>query len=297
MDIKTLQYFIAVVESTSITKAAKILHISQPPLSQQIKQLEIELGTQLLERGPRCITLTSAGETLYRRAKNIVSFTEDTCREIQNIGNGSSGHIAIGIISSFDPKLLSEILSQFYSEYPKVRFDIYERNTYDLLDSLENNLIELAFVRTPFIHESYEKILLSEDPMSAVGIKSFFAGISSDSLNLDFFHNKPIIVYRRWKHILDESFKQQNIEPIYYCVNDDAKTSLLLALAGNGIAIVPASISGTISGYDTMQTFPIYASELVTRTYSIWKPSRYLSPATTNLISTVKQFKQEQKSI
>ena len=91
MDIKTLQYFIAVVESTSITKAAKVLHISQPPLSQQIKQLEAELGTQLLERGPRCVTLTDAGETLYHRAKNIVSFTEDTCREIRSIGSGTSG--------------------------------------------------------------------------------------------------------------------------------------------------------------------------------------------------------------
>lgn len=292
MDIKTLQYFIAVVESTSITKAAKVLHISQPPLSQQIKQLERELGTQLLERGPRCVTLTSAGETLYRRAKNIVAFTEDTCREIQNIGHGSSGHIRIGIISSFDPKLLSGILSQFYLNYPGVRFDIYERNTYDLLDSLENNLIELAFVRTPFINDSYQKILLSEDPMSAVGTKSFFENIDSVSLDLSFFDEKPIIVYRRWKNILDESFKQQDVDPIYYCVNDDAKTSLLLAIAGNGIAIVPASISGTITDHDTMKSIPINASQLLTQTYAIWKPDRYLSPATNNFIDTVKQFKQ-----
>lgn len=292
MDIKTLQYFIAVVESTSITKAAKVLHISQPPLSQQIKQLERELGTQLLERGPRYVTLTSAGETLYRRAKNIVAFTEDTCREIQNIGCGNSGHIRIGIISSFDPKLLSNILSQFYSNYPGVRFDFYERNTYDLLDSLENNLIELAFVRTPFVNDAYQKILLSEDPMSAVGAKQFFENLDSDSLDLSFFNEKPIIVYRRWKSILDESFKQQDVNPIYYCVNDDAKTSLLLAIAGNGIAIVPASISGIIADQTTMKSVPINASQLLTKIYAIWKPNRYLSPATNNFIDTVKQFKQ-----
>ena len=105
MDIKSLQYFIAVVESTSITKAAKALHISQPPLY-ELKQLEVELGTRLFDRGPRCITLTSAGETLYHRAKNIVDYTEETCREIKSIGDGNSGHISIGMISSLELELV-----------------------------------------------------------------------------------------------------------------------------------------------------------------------------------------------
>ena len=97
MDIKTLQYFIAVVESTSITKAAKALHISQPPLSHQLKLLESELGTKLFERGPRCITLTSAGETLYHRAKNIVDFTEETCLKKLECPNATSGSRNKGI--------------------------------------------------------------------------------------------------------------------------------------------------------------------------------------------------------
>lgn len=289
MDIKTLQYFIAVVESTSITKAAKVLHISQPPLSQQIKQLESELGTQLLERGSRCVTLTDAGETLYHRAKNIVSFTEDTCREIRSIGNGNSGHIRAGLISSFNPKLLSDIMSSFYQQFPDVRFDIYEKNTYELIDCLENNLIELAFVRSPFNSNTYQQLPLTEEHISAVGSENFFNRINSDTLDVSFFHNKQIIVYRRWKHILDECFKQQGVEPIYYCVNDDAKTSLFLASAGNAIALVPSSIADIIINEYNMKSMPVNASQLSTQTYLIWKTGRYLSPAAMNFIDVIRQ--------
>lgn len=289
MDIKTLQYFIAVVESTSITKAAKALHISQPPLSHQLKLLESELGTKLFERGPRCITLTSAGETLYHRAKNIVDFTEETCREIQSIGSGNSGHIRIGLISSFSPNLLSELLHQFCSEYPNVQFDIYERNTYDLLDSLESNLIELAFVRTPFNGNSYNRISLLREPLVAFGHSSFFREVSAPSLDPDFFRNKPLIIYRRWKYILDEYFEKEGISPFYICINDDAKSSLLLALSGKGIAIVPMDIAHMIR-LDTMKSVQINAPHLITEICALWSPKRYIPPATENFLQMLQGF-------
>lgn len=290
MDIKTLQYFIAVVESTSITKAAKALHISQPPLSHQLKLLESELGTKLFERGPRCITLTSAGETLYHRAKNIVDFTEETCREIQSIGAGNSGHIRIGLISSFSPNLLSELLHKFCSQYPNVQFDIYERNTYDLLDSLESNLIELAFVRTPFNGDAYSRIPLLREPLVAFGHSSFFKQVSSSVLEPDFFEQKPLIIYRRWKYILEEYFKEEGISPFYSCVNDDAKSSLLLALSGKGIAIVPMDIAHMIQ-FDTMQSVQINAPKLVTEVCALWNPDRYIPPATENFLQLLQSFK------
>lgn len=290
MDIKTLQYFIAVVESTSITKAAKMLHISQPPLSQQLKQLEQSLGTRLFERGPRHITLTSAGEMLYHRAKNIVDFMDETCREIQNIGSGSSGHIRIGMISSFSPNLLSKIMHQFHTQYPKVQFDIYERNTYELIESLDNNLIELALVRTPFDENNdYNKILLGREPLVAFGKQSYFSDITSETIEADFFHNKPIVIYRRWKYILDEYFKENGITPLYSCINDDAKSSLLLALSEEVIAVVPEDITHIID-QSNMDYRPILASHLATDVYAVWNPNRYLSPAAHNFIQVLDSF-------
>lgn len=290
MDIKTLQYFIAVVESTSITKAAKALHISQPPLSHQLKQLEVELGTKLFDRGPRCITLTSAGETLYHRAKNIVDYTEETCREIKSIGDGDSGHIHIGVISSLSPNLLSDILNQFCTKYPNVQFDIHERNTYDLIDSLENNLIELAFVRTPFDNNHFNQMHLLKEPLVAYGHARFFSDVETPLLKSDFFRGKPLIIYRRWKYILDEYFKSEKIAPIYRCINDDAKSSLLLASSGQGIAIIPVGIANMIHD-DTMRHLSIDAAHLATEVYALWDSERYISPAAGNFLRMLESFK------
>ena len=80
------------------------------------------------------------------------------------------------------------------------------------------------------------------------------------------------------------------MEPVYYCVNDDAKTSLLLASAGNAIALVPASISGIVPDGEDMLTIPIDTPELVTETCVIWRADRYLSPAAVNFIESIKQF-------
>ncbi|MDE8732176.1 LysR family transcriptional regulator [Eubacteriales bacterium DFI.9.88] len=289
MDIKSLQYFIAVVESTSITKAAKALHISQPPLSHQLKQLEVELGTRLFDRGPRCITLTSAGETLYHRAKNIVDYTEETCREIKSIGDGNSGHISIGMISSLSSNLLSDILSQFCSKYPNVQFDIHEHNTYDLIESLDNNLIELAFVRTPFDNNHFSQMLLLKEPLVAYGHSSFFSDVSELLLEADFFQSKPLIIYRRWKYILDEYFKSEKVSPVYRCINDDAKSSLLLASSGQGIAIIPAGIANIIHD-DAMRYLPMDAAHLATEVYAIWDSERYISPAASNFLQMLESF-------
>ena len=98
MDIRSLQYFITVAEELNITKAAEKLHMSQPPLSAQIKGLEAELGTQLFIRGNRRLKLTECGQLLYRRAKEIISLTDKTKSEIHSMGEGVRGTISIGLV-------------------------------------------------------------------------------------------------------------------------------------------------------------------------------------------------------
>jgi len=290
MDIKNLQYFVTVVECTSITKAAKALHISQPPLSQQLKILEAELGTKLFERGSRNITLTDAGETLYQRAKIILDYTEETCREIKDIGNGNNGKIRMGTISSINPAMLANVISDFSEEYPNVQFEIFERNTYELLDSLENNLIELAFVRTPFdTNKKHEKILMGKDSLVAFAHKDFFKDITTEMLEPEFFNNKPVIIYRRWKFFFNNYFAERGISPVYWCINDDAKTALLLALSGKGIAILPKSIT-PINSDENMFYVPVDSEILTTEVYAIWNPDRFVSPAMQNFIEVLKSF-------
>jgi DNA-binding transcriptional LysR family regulator len=288
MDIKYLHYFTVVVEETNISGAAKRLHISQPPLSHAIKTMEEELGVVLMERGPRHIILTDAGETLYHRAKTILDYAETTFREIKNIGDGMGGSIRIGMISSCGAVLLPTI-HRFSDAYPHIRFDIYERNTYELLDSLKSNMIELAFVRTPFQDiDRYDCLKLHTEPLLAVGQAAFFDGQREEkALPPEFFNGKPIILYRRWKRILTDFFERNGVSPFYKCFNDDARSGLMWAEAGLGVAIVPESISRVIRGNDDMCRIPIASSDLITDIFAIWKEGRYMSPALRRFIETL----------
>ena len=110
MDIRQLTYFMVIAEEGQITAAARRLHMAQPPLSQQMKALEEELGVQLLQREPRSVTLTDAGEILYRRARQIVTLTDSTRREIADFKNGLRGTLSIGTVSSSGSVILQPAL-------------------------------------------------------------------------------------------------------------------------------------------------------------------------------------------
>ena len=151
MDIKQLTYFITIVEEGTITHAANKLHMAQPPLSTQLKLLEDELGTKLLERGARKIKLTDAGKILYKRAKHIVEITNSTTKEIEEFWKGIQGTLRLGTISSSGTVLLSKRIVDFNKQYPNIKFEIHEGNTYELIEKINSGIIEVGIVRTPLI--------------------------------------------------------------------------------------------------------------------------------------------------
>ena len=140
MDIRTLQYFVTVAEELNITKAAEKLHISQPPLSAQIKNLEAELDTVLFIRGKRHLTLTESGQLLYRRAKNILNLEEKTRSEIHSMGAGMRGTISMGLVEGMAPDIAADWFAEFLKLYPNVRFRVLDGNTDDLLEKLSSSV-------------------------------------------------------------------------------------------------------------------------------------------------------------
>ena len=121
MDIRKLQYFTAIVDEGSITGAAKRLHMSQPPLSTQMKLLEEELGVILFDRGSRNIQLTDAGKLLYNRAHAILELSEAAVQELKDFGNGLSGTLRLGMISSAATGTVCGWMKEFAEKYPAVR--------------------------------------------------------------------------------------------------------------------------------------------------------------------------------
>lgn len=276
MNLKQLQYFTAVVQTGSISAAAKMLHISQPPLSTQLRLLEEELGATLFERGARSIRLTDAGRTLYTRAQSILDLTETAVKEVRDIGSGLSGTLSIGTISSSGTALLHHRIPEFNRLYPDVRFEIYEGNTYELIEKLSRGIIEIAIVRTPFQNDGYECLYLNAEPMAAVGDAGYFPDSGRDAVSLRDLKDAPLIYYRRFEPLIGTAFAREGLTPVVLCKNDDARTSLLWANAGLGVALVPLSITPAIRS-ENLTLRIIDSPALITRIAAIRKSSQYHS--------------------
>ena len=243
MDIRQLLYFTTIAEEGSISAAAKKLHLSQPPLSYQMKLLEEELHLPLIERSARGIALTEAGRVLYKRAQGILELSELTRKEMLAMASGFTGTLHIGTVSSSGASLLGWRIPAFQQKHPQIGFAIHEGNTFELMEMLESGLIELAIVRTPFHNDQLNCLYLSPEPMIAAGAASFFpAGMpSGQPISLELLGHAPVILYRRFEKILLSLCEQKGITPQVFCIADDARTTLMWAEAGLGVAVVPQS--------------------------------------------------------
>lgn len=176
MELKQLNYFVRVAQEGTISAAARKLNLTQPPLSAQMKLLEQEVGCPLFERGSRRIQLTEAGRMLYNRAVTMLEFADITRQELKDYLEGTSGTLRLGVVSSVGSTYLTQIVSRFHKEHPQIAFELTEANTYQLLEQLSANLLELAIVRTPFPEQGFVSVRLLDEPMLAVGHRQYFVG-------------------------------------------------------------------------------------------------------------------------
>lgn len=160
MDIQTMQYYLAVVREGTISAAAQALHVAQPSLSRQMKELEEELGVTLFERGNRRITLTEEGMVLRKRAQEMVALMRMTKEEVSTIRNHISGTVRIGAGESVSFHYLSHAAASLSEEYPDIRFHVTSGDTQDLIDELNNGLIDFALIFTEVDHTLYQSITL-----------------------------------------------------------------------------------------------------------------------------------------
>ena len=240
MDIRQLQYFIAVVEEGTISAAARKLNISQPPLSTQIRLLETEVGTQLFMRGARQITLTPAGRRLYQYALEMTDIEQQALEDIREMNRGGTGTLRIGCISSSHVPEVYAGLIRFHEQYPLVRFRIAEGNTYELEEQLARNELEIAFVRTPENFKNVRRLVIRHDPMMAAGKNDWFGNLPSrKKLTVRDLADYPIVLYKRWERKIRDIFELLKIDPQIVCVADDLRTCLLWAEHGLGISVTP----------------------------------------------------------
>ena len=276
MDLRQLRYFVAIAEEGQITSAARVLKMAQPPLSQQLKLLEDELGTPLFERRARGMRLTDAGRLLLNRARQLIELSDETVREIEDFKGGYDGTLYIGTVSSCGAVLLDENMASFRRNYPGVRFEIHEGNTFQLIELLRRGLIEIGIVRTPFGTADFTCRYAKEEPMVAAMTQKLNPAGGEAPLYVSALKNLPLIVYRRFDALIGEACLASGFEPTVVCENDDARTTVLWANAGLGVAVVPRSAVGLAANQNLVRR-EIESDRLVTRIAAIWPRGRRLS--------------------
>lgn len=287
MDLHRLEYFVTIVNSGNITAAAKTLHMSQPPLSNHMKLLEKELDLVLFERGARHIKLTEAGRILYNKAIILLDLSKSTIQELDSYKKGMTGTLKIGVASSIGHIFLKKWVLPFHNSNPSIHYEIIEANTYQLLEQLKTNNLDLAIVRTPFPLSSFKTMNLLQESMVAVGRKKFFSQHNnSNSIDLEELCKMPILLYRRWEDILTSLIKEKNLEWDIFCKNDDARTTLMWANEGLGVGIVPESAADFA---DTSNIIVKNISDLSLQTSIavVYNPNTYQSIAAKEFLNCV----------
>ncbi len=149
MELRVLRYFLMAAREENITRAAQLLHITQPTLSRQLMQLEEELGVTLFRRGKYSISLTEEGMLLKRRAQELVALSEKTVEELSHKEEGLCGEISIGCGETRNMSFLAERMVAFRKENPLVRFSLYSATADDIQERMEAGLLDLGLLMEP----------------------------------------------------------------------------------------------------------------------------------------------------
>ncbi len=235
MDIRQMKYFKTIVEEGTISKAAKKLHMAQPPLSMQLKQLEEELSVILLKRGNKQVELTEAGNRFYKRCLQILDLTEITKNELKQ---SYQDVLRIGITSSNSGLIQQESIQEFIKKNKHVQYAIHEGSTYEILDLLLSHNIDLGIVRTPFDTSQVNTFYLEKEPMIAIGKKEYFINTKR---KIKDFKDTSLIIHQRYLPLINDYCLNKLIQIQLKVTCDDSRTSLIWANSGIGVAICPMS--------------------------------------------------------
>ncbi len=191
-----MQYYLAVVREGTISAAAEALHVAQPSLSRQMKELEKELGAELFVRGNRRITLTAEGVVLRKRAEEMVRLLQMTEEEISRVKNHVSGPVRIGAGESRSFHYLSRTAANLAAQHPDIRFHITSGDTRDLMNELADSLIDFAVIFTDVDHSLYESIPLPAEDSFAVLMKKDSPLAEKEEIRISDLKDCPLIVSR-----------------------------------------------------------------------------------------------------
>ena len=286
MDIRMMQYFLAVIRESTISAAAESLHVAQPSLSRQMKDLEEELGVTLFERGNRRITLTEEGQVLRRRAEELVRLMQLTQEEIAQVKHRLTGSIRIGAGESQAFRYFAETAAKVLKEHPDVQLYITSGDTQDLMDELDNGLIDFALIFTEFDREKYRSIQLPAADCFGVLMRRDAPLASKAEIRMEDLAEVSLMISRAsqsyWKSVAET--RNLNIIGTYNLLFNAS----LLVESGACCALGFEKLINTTG--DSPLCFRPLAGQKKTTGALIWKKYQTFSPAVQLFIDQIRAF-------
>lgn len=197
MELRVLQYFLAVTREQSISGAAEFLHLSQPTLSRQLKDMENELGKQLLIRGNRKITLTEEGMILRKRAEEIMELVQKTEKEISLSDEFIAGDIYIGAGETDAIRLIARAAKQVQMQYPDIHFHIVSGDLSDLIEKLDKGLLDFSILFSKVDTSKYDSIEIPIKDVWGVLMRRDSPLAEKEAITPEDLWNQPLILSRQ----------------------------------------------------------------------------------------------------
>ena len=271
MQIRQLEYFIAVSEQLNFTKAAKQFYISQTAVTLQIKALEDELGVKLFNRNNRMVELTPAGRTFLEDAKAILRRTRDAVDRARRADTVFTGHLSLGFVKGFEKTVLSDLLAEFHSRYPNISISLTRDNVADLYDAVLDGSLDLAInILYSFDYmddmQDMDHVVLRRYPLLAVMPVSHPLSHRT-VINRSELKGYPLVDIKKSENKYGEkkaimnAFARAGFMPDIQYISDDVETSVLAVAAGLGYALLPSYITDNIVIKEKVTAVPLEGEE------------------------------------
>lgn len=282
MEFRVLRYFLAVAREGSITKAAASLHVTQPTLSRQIKDLEEEIGQQLLIRGSHDVSLTAEGIILRKRAEEIIDMVAKTKAEFNSGPNNVTGEVYIGGGETQGMRLIAEVIKELRKKYPEIRYHFYSGNAENISERLDKGLLDFGIFIQPSDLSKYDSVTLPVKDTWGVIMPENCELAQKQFVTRQDLIGKPLICsqqairkmmpdnqFRDW---FGDDFDKMNIIATYNLVFNAA----LLAEQGIGYVVTLDKLVDTMKNDVCFRPLsPILQSGL----NIVWKKNQVFSPA------------------
>ena len=290
MELHQLEYFVAVAEEASFTRAASRVHVAQPGVSAQVRRLESELGQQLLDRSGRSVRLTEVGSAVLPFARAALDAVASARLAVDELAGLVRGQVTVGMVSGCALPILAELLAGFHHRYPGVAITLVEDNSDRLAERLRDGQLDLALIgwagETPEWLDTI--VVVDEELVAAVHPAHPLADAATTAIPVGKLRDLPLVSLPRGTGVraaLDAACAEAGFAPRIVFEASALPMVVELATRGLGLAVVPASIP------NGPRILPITDPPIRSRLELAWHPAPSANPAARALVEHARTLK------